>query len=69
MKLLRASRDRGTIIFRVYQSAQQVDRWRVATDADKDAWPITFRIFVEDWLVVLDARLAKINASSEEDGP
>ena len=61
--------DRGTLIFRVRRSVQQVDRWRVARDADKDAWPTTFRDFVEDRLAVLDARLAKTNASSEEDSP
>jgi hypothetical protein len=61
--------DRGTLIFRVHRSAEQVDRCRVARDADKDAWPTTFRAFIEDRLAMLDARLAKTNASSEEDSP
>jgi hypothetical protein len=59
--------DRGTLIFRVRRRASQVDRWRAAADADKDAWPTTFRAFVEDLLEVLDARLANINASSSEE--
>jgi len=28
----------------------------VATDAEKDAWPTTFRAFIEDRLAMLDAR-------------
>jgi hypothetical protein len=61
--------DLGTLIFRVRRSVQQVDRWRVARDADKDAWPTTFRAFIEDRLAMLDARPARTNASSEEDSP
>jgi hypothetical protein len=56
--------DRGTLIFRVRRSAQQVDRWRVVTDGDKDKWSTSFRLFIENQLALVDARLAHINASS-----
>jgi len=45
------------------------DRWRVAADADKDAWPTTFRAFVEDRLAVLDACRANINATLQGGEP
>jgi len=61
--------DRGTLIFRVHRSAEQVDRWRVARDADKDAWPTTFRAFIEERLAMLDARLSNIDATPQGGEP
>jgi len=59
----------GGPLFRVHRSAPQVDRWRVAADADKDAWPTTFRAFVEDRLAVLDACRANVNATLQGGEP
>jgi hypothetical protein len=50
-------------------TAIQVERGREASRADKETRPSSFCAFVEDRLAMLDARLAKINASPEEDSP
>lgn len=42
---------------------------RAAADADKDAWPTTFRAFVEDRLAVLDACRANVNATLQGGEP
>jgi hypothetical protein len=53
----------------VLETAVQVEHGREARSADKETRPSSFRAFVEDRLAMLDARLAKTNASSEEDSP
>ena len=59
----------ATPSFRVLETAVQVEHGREARSADKETRPSSFCAFVEDRLAMLDARLAKINASPEEDSP